>query len=61
MDIKKIGILTEGDDAPGLNAVIYGILLKAFEAGIECIGIKKGWKGLIQVKRDPILPIVSSF
>ena len=47
----KVGILTGGGDAPGLNAVIYGVLLRAF---IECrdkktcenidvIGVKKGW------------------
>ncbi len=48
MTIKRIGILTGGGDAPGLNSVIYGILLKAFDAGIECIGIKKGWKGFME-------------
>jgi 6-phosphofructokinase 1 len=41
----RIGILTGGGDAPGLNAVIYGALLRAYEnKGIEVIGIKKGWK-----------------
>ena len=43
--IKRIGILTGGGDCPGLNSVIYGIMLKAYEAGVECIGILKGWKG----------------
>lgn len=48
MVIKKIGILTSGGDCPGLNSVIYGILLKAFDAGVECVGILKGWKGFME-------------
>lgn len=41
----RVGILTGGGDAPGLNAVIYGALLKAFDSkGVEVVGIKKGWK-----------------
>ncbi|MFW9949160.1 MAG: 6-phosphofructokinase [Candidatus Thorarchaeota archaeon] len=50
MNIKKVGILTGGGDCPGLNSVIYGIMLKAFEAGVQCIGILKGWKGFIENK-----------
>jgi len=46
--IKKVGILTGGGDCPGLNSVIYGIILKAYDAGIECIGIQKGWKGFLE-------------
>jgi len=48
MTIKKVGILTGGGDCPGLNSVIYGILLKASELDIECLGILKGWEGLIE-------------
>ena len=48
MDIKRIGILTGGGDCPGLNSVIYGIMLKAYDAGIQCVGILKGWKGFIE-------------
>jgi 6-phosphofructokinase len=54
MAIKKVGILTGGGDAPGLNSVIYGILLKAFDANIECIGIKKGWKGFMEKIIEPL-------
>jgi 6-phosphofructokinase 1 len=46
--IKKIGILTGGGDCPGLNSVLYGIMLKAYDAGIECVGILKGWKGFME-------------
>ena len=46
--IKKVGILTGGGDCPGLNSVLYGIMLKAYDVGIECIGILKGWKGFLE-------------
>ena len=54
MTIKKIGILTGGGDCPGLNSVIYGIMLKAYDAGIECVGILKGWTGLIENLTSPL-------
>ncbi|MFX0065622.1 MAG: 6-phosphofructokinase [Candidatus Hermodarchaeota archaeon] len=50
----KIGILTGGGDAPGLNSVIYGVLLQAFEAGHEVIGIEKGWKGFMENITRPL-------
>ena len=37
--INRIGLLTAGGDCPGLNSVLYGVMLKAFDAGIEVIGI----------------------
>ncbi len=49
--IRRVGILTGGGDCPGLNSVIYGIMLKAFDEGIECVGILKGWKGFIENKK----------
>ena len=54
MTIKRIGILTGGGDCPGLNSVIYGIMLKAFDAGIECVGILKGWKGFVENLTIPL-------
>ncbi|MFX0094841.1 MAG: 6-phosphofructokinase, partial [Candidatus Hodarchaeota archaeon] len=50
----KIGVITGGGDAPGLNSVIYGILLQAFEAGHEVIGIEKGWKGVMENITRPL-------
>lgn len=43
----RVGILTGGGDCPGLNAVIYGALLRASEESskqVEVVGIIKGWK-----------------
>ncbi len=52
--IKKVGILTGGGDCPGLNSVIYGIMLKAYDASIECVGILKGWKGFLKNQTIPL-------
>ncbi|MFX1391871.1 MAG: 6-phosphofructokinase [Promethearchaeota archaeon] len=52
--IKRVGILTGGGDCPGLNSVLYGIMLKAFDSGVECIGILKGWKGLLENLTIPL-------
>ena len=46
----KIGVLTGGGDCPGLNSVLYGILLKINSKGHEVIGIEKGWKGVLENK-----------
>ncbi len=44
----RIGILTGGGDCPGLNSVIRAVVRKAINEGHEVIGIKNGWKGLIE-------------
>ena len=48
--IKRIGILTGGGDCPGLNAVIRAVAKKAINSGIEVIGIKDGYEGLVRGK-----------
>ena len=45
--MKKIGILTGGGDCPGLNAVIRAVVKKSSRFQWDIIGIKNGWKGLI--------------
>jgi len=46
--MAKIGILTGGGDCPGLNPVIRAAVRKGLNEGYEIIGIKNGWKGLIE-------------
>ncbi|MFA5118223.1 MAG: ATP-dependent 6-phosphofructokinase [Candidatus Omnitrophota bacterium] len=46
--MAKIGILTGGGDCPGLNPVIRAVVRKAFNEGYQVIGIKNGWKGLME-------------
>ena len=50
----KIGVLTGGGDCPGLNPVIRAIVRKAHQEGIETVGIKYGWKGLIDLDFMPL-------
>ena len=47
---KQIAVLTGGGDAPGLNAVIRGIVVKARKLGYDVLGITDGWKGLLDCK-----------
>ena len=45
--IRRIGILTSGGDAPGMNAAIRAVTRSAISRGIRAIGILKGYRGLI--------------
>jgi len=45
--MPKIGVLTGGGDCPGLNPVIRAVVRKGLSEGYEIVGIKNGWKGLI--------------
>jgi len=46
--IERIGILTGGGDAPGLNAVIRAVVKSACNAGITCIGLEDSFDGLLE-------------
>ena len=45
--IKRIGVLTSGGDAPGMNAAIRAVVRGCLYRGIECVGIRRGYNGLI--------------
>ena len=45
--VKRIGVLTSGGDAPGMNAAIRGVVRACLFRGIECVGIRRGYNGLI--------------
>lgn len=47
MAIKRIGVLTSGGDAPGMNACVRAVVRTALFHGIECYGIRRGYNGLI--------------
>lgn len=51
---ERIAILTGGGDCPGLNAAIRGVVRRASAAGIEVVGIKNGWLGLIEDNMEVI-------
>lgn len=46
-EIKTIGVLTSGGDAPGMNAAIRAVVRKALNNGVQVKGIKKGYQGLL--------------
>ena len=46
-EIKTIGVLTSGGDAPGMNAAIRAVVRTAIARGIKVKGIKKGYMGLL--------------
>ena len=46
-EIKKIGVLTSGGDAPGMNAAIRAVVRKSIANGLQVVGIKKGYQGLL--------------
>ena len=45
--IKRIGVLTSGGDSPGMNAAVRAVVRTAIANGVQCIGIRRGWAGLI--------------
>ena len=45
--MKRIGVLTSGGDAPGMNAAVRAVVRACVDRNIECIGIRRGWAGLI--------------
>ena len=48
----RIGILTGGGDVPGLNPCIKAVVYRAQEQGIQVVGIRKGWAGLLYYNPD---------
>ena len=47
MSVKRIGVLTSGGDAPGMNPCVRAVVRTATYHGIECYGIRRGYNGLI--------------
>ncbi len=55
--MKRIGVLTSGGDAPGMNAAVRAVVRASISRGISCIGIRRGWNGLIT---SDFVPLTSS-
>ncbi|MBO7150293.1 MAG: 6-phosphofructokinase, partial [Clostridia bacterium] len=51
---RKIGILTSGGDAPGMNAAIRSVARAALSSGTEVVGIYRGYSGLISGDVKPL-------
>jgi len=50
----KVGVLTGGGDCPGLNAVIRAVARRSFGNGHEVIGVRSGWRGLVDGVFEPL-------
>jgi 6-phosphofructokinase len=53
---KRVGVLTGGGDAPGLNPAIKGLVYHGSEIGLEVIGLFDGWRSLLNPAPD-VLPL----
>jgi ATP-dependent phosphofructokinase / diphosphate-dependent phosphofructokinase len=51
---SRIGILTGGGDCPGLNAVIRAVARRSLERGVEVVGVREGWRGLVNGVFQPL-------
>jgi len=52
----KVGVLTGGGDCPGLNAVIRAVGRRSFQRGHEVVGVRDGWRGLVEDELEPLGP-----
>ena len=62
--IKKIGVLTSGGDAPGMNAAIRAVVRSALNEGLEVYGIYDGYRGLVEgrifkMNRESVTDIIN--
>ncbi len=46
--MDRVGLMTSGGDAPGMNAAIRGVFSAAFKKGVEVVGIRRGYQGMIE-------------
>jgi 6-phosphofructokinase 1 len=46
--ISKLAVLTSGGDAPGMNPCIRAVVRTALYNGLEVVGVRQGYKGLIE-------------
>jgi 6-phosphofructokinase 1 len=53
---RKIGVLTGGGDCPGLNAVIRAVARRAYDLDWEVVGVRAGWRGLVEGRFAPLGP-----
>ena len=52
--VRKIGVLTSGGDAPGMNAAIRAVTRIALNNGVEVIGVHDGYRGLMESSFEPL-------
>ncbi len=55
-DTRRVGVLTGGGDAPGLNPAIKGLVYRGSELGLEIVGLLDGWRSLLNPLPE-VLPL----
>ena len=55
--MKRIGVMTSGGDAPGMNAAVRAVVRRGESLGLEVYGIFNGFKGMVE---GDIKPLTSS-
>ena len=59
-EVRRVGMLTGGGDAPGLNGVIRAVTTKCDnDYGYEVHGLKRGWKALLDPEEDTVMPLTA--
>src|SRR5438046_7236654 len=53
---KRSGTLTGGGDWPGVNAVIRAVARRSLARGKEVVGVRDGWRGLVENELEPLGP-----
>ena len=53
---ERLGVLTGGGDCPGLNAVIRAVTRRSLDRGYEVLGVRAGWRGLVEGVFTPLGP-----
>ena len=56
LGVPRLGILTGGGDCPGLNAVIRAVGRRSFQRGYDVVGVRDGWRGLVEDELEPLGP-----
>lgn len=52
--VKRIGVFTSGGDAPGMNAAVRAVARTCLHMGVECVGIRRGFNGLVTGDVKPL-------
>ncbi|MCB9603279.1 MAG: 6-phosphofructokinase [Sandaracinus sp.] len=52
--MTRIGILTSGGDAPGMNTAVRAVTLIAAQRGVEVVGVERGWEGVLEGATRPL-------
>jgi ATP-dependent phosphofructokinase / diphosphate-dependent phosphofructokinase len=52
--VPRVGVLTGGGDCPGLNAVIRAVTRRSLDRGWEVLGVRAGWRGLVEGTVEPL-------